>query len=42
LIVPDRLKPMPDSTEETIAEQIMRIHANILNTAILSGIPLDR
>jgi hypothetical protein len=42
LLAPDGTKPNPNNNEDSIADQIMTIHANVLNTAITSGIPLDR
>ena len=42
LTAPDGLTPDPDSTEDPVGEQIMRIHANKLNTATQRGIPLER
>ena len=42
LLAPDGARPDPNSTEDPIADQIMTVHANVLNTAVTSGIPLDR
>ena len=42
LLAPDGTRPNPDSSEDSTEDQIMQIHANILNTAVTSGIPLER
>jgi hypothetical protein len=42
LLAPDGLRPDPDSTEDPISDRILKVHANILNTATITGIPLDR
>jgi hypothetical protein len=42
LLAPDGTRQNPDKSEEPIADQIMTVHANILNTAVTSGVALER
>ena len=42
LIAPDGSNPDSENSDDLVEDQIMQIHANVLNTAVITGTPLNR